>query len=166
MSASFALRARTDLTWEAICRILFAGLEVRQDPEARFKYAGDDFYCFVSLLSDNVAETSDYYVLDEPENLIVKLYVKTTADWNRMRRVGDNLWNVPASTNYDPFATTKVALNWFRSTTVDCAYIFNGDIPVLWRVNGKTTLNSEWGAHSDELELIDIPYEINPLAIL
>ncbi len=142
------LTAHTDLSIEAIRKILFDGIDIGEDPKDRRKLRGDGFYCTIGFSPATAVDVSENWILDAPENLNVAFYFG---------------WDVKGFIN-----AMKVVMNWFRQTTADCAYLFNVEIILLLRVNGKTTRNStdEAWFPDEVIELIDIPHEVKDLGIL
>lgn len=147
MGAIHNLVAHTDLSIEAIHGILFDGIDIKRDPHSSWKLLGDSFNCTVELFPANI-DASENYVLDVPENLHVSFY---------------SAWSVDGFIN-----AIKVAVNWFRETTGDCAFLYGAEVVLLFRVNGETIRNSTeygWITH-EAMDLIDIPHEVKDLGIL
>ena len=147
MANLHTLVAHTDLSIEAIRKILFDGIEIQEDPTDKRKFLGDGFYCTIGL-SPNRDVSESWEVLDVSEDLGVAFFF----GWSDLGFVN----------------AMKVVLNWFSRTGGDCAFLYNVEIILLLRINGKTTRNStEHAWFPDEaIELIDIPHEVKDLGIL
>ena len=146
MGNTHKLTAHTDLSMEEIHEILFDEIEIEIDPTDRRKFRGDGFYCTLGLSIE--WDVSENWVLDAPENLDVTFHFG---------------WRDEGFVN-----AMKVVMNWLKKTTGDCAFLFNVEIVLLLRVNGKTIRNStEHAWFPDEaIELIDIPHEVKDLGVL
>ena len=133
------LVSHTDLSIPTIHKILFDGIEIKDDHLRNDVIRVEGYRCSVSLLPD--PDLSENLILDLPENLIVSFSIGYSYEGLVM--------------------ALKVVMNWLRNTAEDSAFVRDVYDVLLMRVDGQTVSNNSddaWGYYG-MTELIDIPHE-------